>query len=177
MIMAQNSRWPGFGKPVEPMEPSAPGEGRLRICCGYTLVEVLVAVLVLSTIGLAYYGALSSGFGLVQSTREDLRATQVMVQKVETIRLCTWSQLTNFTFQESYDPVSTNGGGTVYFGSVTITPANSLSNNPSYKNNMCQVNVNLNWTNYNGSRVLPHSRQMQTQVARYGLQNYVWGKM
>lgn len=157
---------------------TAPGSTRLpgRARSAYTLAEVMVSVMVLAVVALAYYSALSSGFGVVQSTREDLRATQVMVQKLEAIRLCSWSQLTNFTFQEAYDPLTTNNQGSTYFGSVTIGPANSLSNNPAYKANMAQVTVTLNWTNYNGRRLLSHTRQMQTQVARYGLQNYVWGE-
>lgn len=143
----------------------------------YTLMEVLVAVFVLAVIGLAYYAALASGFSLVQSTREDLRATQIMTQKIEAIRLCTWSQLTNFNFQESYDPLAAtnNSQGTVYYGSVALVAPASITNNPSYYANMKQVTVSLAWTNYNGKIPLAHSRQMQTQVARYGLQNYVWG--
>lgn len=151
--------------------------GRPAGKAAFTLVEVMVAVLILATISVAYYCGLSSGFGVVQSTREDLRATQIMMQKIEAIRLCTWDQLSNFTFQEVYDPVTTNRAGSVYFGSVAIGPATSLSNNPAYKPNVCQVTITLNWTNINAGKVVTHSRQMQTQVARYGLQNYIWGAL
>ena len=148
-----------------------------EVCSAFTLVEIMVAVFVLAIMGLAYYAALASGFALVQATREDLRATQIMTQKIEGVRLCTWSQLTNFNFQELYDPLSssTNSKGTIYYGSVAMAAAASITNNPAYYGNMRQVTVSLNWTNYNGKKPLPHSRQMQTQVARYGLQNYVWG--
>lgn len=114
---------------------------------------------------------------MLQTTREDLRATQILMQKIEAVRLCTWTELTNFTFQESYDPLSgTNlAAGAVYFGNVAIGPATSIPSTVSYAPNMCLVTVNLNWTNYNRSQAIPHSRQMQTQVARYGLQNYIWG--
>ena len=141
----------------------------------YTLMEVLVAVFIMAVIGLAYYAALASGFALVQSTREDRRATQIMTQKIEGIRLCTWSQLTNFNFKESYDPLATTNYGTVYYGSVALAAPGSITNNPSYYGNVKQVTVSVAWTNYNGKIPLAHSRQMQTQVARYGLQNYVWG--
>ena len=148
-----------------------------RRACGFTLADVIVAVFVLGTIGGAFCIALSSGFTVVQTTREDLRATQIMMQKVEAIRLCTWSQLTNFTFQESYDPLSgTNqAAGAKYFGNVAIEPVTTVPNSSSYAPNMCQVTVNVTWTNYNRSLAVPHTRQVQTQVARYGLQNYIWG--
>jgi len=144
---------------------------------GFTLAEVLVAVLVLAIIAVAFYGALSSGFSVVQSTREDLRATQILMQKVEAIRLCTWSQLTNFTFQEQYDPTATSStsGGVVYNGTVSDGSATNIPNSAAYASNMRLITLTLNWTNYNGRAPVSHARQMQTQVARYGLQNYIWG--
>jgi len=143
----------------------------------FTLADVIVAVFVLGTIGGSFCIALSSGFCVLQNTREDLRATQIMMQKVEAIRLCTWSELNNFSFQETYDPLSSTNqsAGAKYFGNVSINPAVSVPNSASYSPNMCQVTVNLTWTNYNLSVPVVHNRQMQTHVARYGLQNYIWG--
>jgi hypothetical protein len=143
----------------------------------FTLADAVVAVFVLGTIGGTFCVGLSSGFGIMQNTREDLRATQIMMQRIEALRLCTWSELTQYSFQENYDPLSgtNSAAGAKYFGTVTIGPATSVPNSASYAPNICQVTVNLNWTNYNLSLPVPHSRQMQTQVARYGLQNYIWG--
>jgi len=143
----------------------------------FTVADVAVAVLVLGTIGSAFCLAISSGFSMLQTTREDLRATQILMQKIEAVRLCTWSELTNFSFQESYDPLSgpNRSAGASYFGTVAIGPATSIPSTVSYAPNICQVTVNLNWTNYNHDVAIPHNRQMQTQVARYGLQSYIWG--
>ena len=148
-----------------------------RLRAAFTVADASVAVFVLGTIGGGFCLALSSGFTMLQTTREDLRATQILMQKVEAVRLCTWSELANVSFQESYDPLgSTNQpGGAVYFGTLTVGPASAIPNTASYAPNMAQVTINLNWTNYNRSLAVPHSRQMQTQVARYGLQNYIWG--
>lgn len=148
-----------------------------RLAGAFTLVEVLVAGAILGIISLAYYGALSSGFGLVQSTREDLRATQIMMQRLEAVRLCNWRQLRNFTFQEPYDPLAGSAptGGTMYYGLVSTNAVN-ISNSTSYKPNMRLVTVTLFWVTQNGPRPQTHFRQMETQVARYGLQNYIWGK-
>jgi prepilin-type N-terminal cleavage/methylation domain-containing protein len=145
---------------------------------GYTLVEVVVAVFVLAIIAIAFYGALSSGFGMVQTTREDLRATQILMQKMEAVRLCTWSQLSSFSFREPYDPLGgTNQAGVVYSGTISNSPATSIATNSDYYPRMCLVTVTVGWTNFNGSRSVGHVRQMQTQVARYGLQNYIWGSI
>jgi hypothetical protein len=150
---------------------------RCSRAAAFTLADAIVAVFVLGAVGGTFCVGLSSGFYVLQNTREDLRATQIMMQRLEAIRLCTWSELSAFTFQESYDPLSgTNqSGGAKYFGNVTIDPASSVPNTASYAPNMCQVTVNLTWTNYNLNVPVIHNRQMQTQVARYGLQNYIWG--
>ena len=140
-------------------------------------MEVLVALLVLVTITVAYYLGLSSCFSAVKSSREDVRATQIMMQKLEAVRLCTWSELTNFSFKEPYDPLGStnNTAGMYYFGTVTKSAATTIPATSSYLNNMCLVTVSLLWTNGGGSNALVHSRQMQTHYARYGLQSYIWG--
>lgn len=141
----------------------------------HTLPEVLVASVVLAVIGSAFCAGLSSGFLITEAAREDLRATQILMQKVEGLRLCTWSQLSSYTFREAYDPLDTNRvTGITYVGTVLTNAATNLPS-VSYKTNMCIVTVSLRWTNFNGRVPIPHYREMQTQVARYGLQSYVWG--
>jgi hypothetical protein len=104
-----------------------------------------------------------------------------MIQRTEAIRLYNWSQIldTNYlkpTFVEYYDPQSTsNTIGTRYSGFVTAsTPTNVPS---AYKDNMRVITISLYWTNSFGRQMVAHNRQMQTQVARFGMQNYVWGKL
>ena len=137
----------------------------------------MVGTFILAITSMAFYAGLSSGFGVTQFSREEVRATQIMMQQIEAVRLCTWSELTNYTFQQVYDPLATNrvSAGALYSGQVTITNAASIPGSVSYAQDMCLVTVNLSWTNWNGGHSVPHSRQMQTQVARYGLQTYVWG--
>lgn len=48
--------------------------------------------MVLGLVCAGLYGGISLSFQNVQLTREDLRATQVLVQTMEVLRLCTWSQ-------------------------------------------------------------------------------------
>ena len=146
----------------------------------FTLAEVIVAVFILTTMALSLYAGFSTGFMIVDSAREDLRASQILMQKAETIRLCTWSSLAScpITFTERYDPAgfaSGNGGGTIYTGTLTTNAPVSIRTTAAYRTNMCLVNLTLYWTNYNGGQSSVRSRSMQTLVARYGLQNYIWG--
>src|SRR5262249_31147301 len=135
----------------------------------FTLVEVIVAVVLVGMMSLALFGCLSSGFSIIQSARENLRATQIMLQRMENIRLFTWNQTldtTNYlkpTFTEYYDPQSSQMG-TVFQGFVTSNIPADLP--AAYRTNMRTITVTLNWTNYNGRQTIVRSRQMQTRVAR-----------
>ncbi len=150
-----------------------------RARAGYTIAEVLVAVMIVAIVAIACCGALSSGFCMVESSRQDLRATQILMQKLEAMRLCTWSQLTSFSFREPYDPMGVTNGtaGVMYAGNVVVSQATNIPNTVSYFGDVRLVTVNLTWTNSDSSRPIAHRRQMQTQVARNGLQNYIWGMM
>lgn len=142
----------------------------------FTIAEVLVAVFVLGISAIALYGGLATGFMLVDSTRQELRATQILTQKAEALRLCSWNSLGSFpiTFIESYDPTSADGG-TLYYGNVSTNVPTVIPVTAGYRTNMCVATINLYWTNYNGTRKVMHSRSSQTLIARYGIQNYIWG--
>ena len=156
-----------------------------RRASGYTFAEVLVAAGILGFMSTSLYTAFSSGFCLIQTTRENLRATQIMVQKLEAIRLFTWSQVcdtNNYlksTFTEAYNPMGVNNGttGTPYNGSITASEPTAGELPEAYRTNMRTITVSLNWTNFNGARPIVHQRQMSTRVARFGMQNYIWGDL
>jgi type II secretory pathway pseudopilin PulG len=149
---------------------------------GYTLAEVSIAILVVGTITVALFGAFSGGLNLVKLARENLRATQILSQKMETLRLMTWSQLTNTSivatnFTDWYNPDGTNSNtaGAKYRGIVAITsPATNIPSD--YRTDMKLVTVSLYWTNTvaNSTNLILRSRQVQTYAARYGMQNYVY---
>jgi len=130
----------------------------------------VMAILIISI-----YAVLTSGFSVTRFNRENLRATQIMINRLEGLRLYNWSQLAHSnmvpaTFTEVYYPLGTNGmSGTLYSGTVTIS--NVTQNPPStYGSNMREVTVRLSWTT--GS--VPHSREMITYVSEYGVQNYLF---
>ena len=94
----------------------------------------------------------------------------------------TWSQITNGvlaspTFSDWYSPPGTNTqcAGVQYQGVVSV--ATGDSDFPAdYRTNMRMVTVTLYWTNAGLGAAPPvvRSRQMQTSVARYGMQNYIY---
>lgn len=138
----------------------------------YSMIEVLVAMAVLGVMFVSLYSGFSSGFAVVQLARENLRATQIMQEKMETIRLYTWDQIntpgfvpTNFV--DNFYATGTNVSGLSYTGRVTITTAPFTA---SYSNELKSVKIRLQWASANVLR----TREIQTLVTRQGLQNYVY---
>jgi len=143
-----------------------------RLQAAFSLVEVTVGMAIVATVGGALMTGITQGFFCMQMARENLRATQIMLEKVETIRLYNWDQInmagfiaTSFT--NRYDPNSTNSQGLKYTGAMTIS---DVPFSTSYSTNMKQITVTLNWT----TGQLPRTRSFTTFISRDGLQNYVY---
>ena len=128
---------------------------------------------VIGASAVALFSGFASGFFTMQMARENLRATQIMLEKTETVHLYTWEQLntagfvlTNFT--AAYDPSSMNGSqGVIYQGQMIIAPCPIQT---TFSNDMRMVTVTLNWST--GS--LNRSRSFTTFIARHGVQNYIY---
>lgn len=155
-----------------------------RFDAAHSLPEAIIAVLILGTMLVSLYAGFTSGFAVVQLARENLRATQIMLQRMESVRLYTWSQLldtNNYvkpSFIEYFDPFgqTNQGRGVVYSGSVSVNQPAHLPVEVAYSNDLRVVTVSVYWTNYNGDTEIIRGRQMQTLVARHGIQNYILGR-
>ncbi len=166
---------------LRPVIPSAAAPSR-----AFSLIEAMVSACVVGVLFTSLYAGITAGFGALNSARENLRATQVMIDKMETLRLYSWTQLSTFgtstsyipsTFTESFFPTSTNyslstvstgatGSGFIYYGSVDIAGAGFTQN---YSNSMKLVTITVRWTNG-----VARSQTMSTYVGQYGIQNYIY---
>jgi len=142
----------------------------------YTIAEVIMGSAVMGVMLVGLFGGMTSGWAFTQLAREDLRATQIMVEKMEEVRLYSWSQINGSngyvippSFNTSYYPPGLgNSSGITYTGQLSILPANL--GGASYSNAMRLIKVNLQWQ----SGRAPHSRAMSTYVGSNGIQNYVY---
>ena len=158
-----------------------------RSARAFTIVEALVAACVVGVLFTSLYAGITAGFGALNSARENLRATQVMIDKMETLRLYSWNQVATFgtstsyipsTFTESFYPTTTNysastvstgsttGSGFTYYGTVEVASAGFTQN---YSNSVKLVTITLRWTNG-----MARSQSMSTYTAQYGIQNYIY---
>ena len=142
----------------------------------FTLVEVMVGVVILGLAIVSLFALLSAGFAMVRLNRDNLRATQIMLNRVEGLRLYNWEQLTTgmvpTSFSEYYSPLGTTNAnqGTLFSGKVDIDPADQDPGSTYGSNMMRSVTVRITWM----SGKLQHNRQMTTYVSQYGLQNYLF---
>jgi hypothetical protein len=153
-----------------------PARGRMA----FALAEALVSGALMAVVFVSLYAGMSSGFAVTKLSRENLRATQVMLERMEGIRLYNWNQLcySNMipaTFTTYYYPSISNGqsAGITYQGTVSVA-APDLNPSATYSDLMRAITVTLYWTNANGASSIVHRRSMTTYSARDGVQNYVY---
>jgi hypothetical protein len=144
--------------------------GKVRRCAaarlsGYTLVEVMVATGLLTSMLVALYAAFSFGFATIKLSQEDLRADHILVQKLEALRMYDWSKVTGGYIPTNSVSSFSSDGGTDYNVSISIQPAPVTQ---SYSNSLRQVTVSLSWI----SGKVTRTRAMTTLVSDNGLQTY-----
>jgi len=158
------------------------GQKKHPIESAFTLVEVLVGASILAIMMVTLFAGLATGYSIINTLRQDLRATQILTQKTEAVRLCTWTQLNSLpqSFQDYYSPFGTTNAGSTnsltYYGTISVGSASSvIPGSPTYQSQIELVTIGLVWTNSVGSHQVAHNRQMQTLVAYHGLVNYIYG--
>lgn len=148
-----------------------------RLQSAFSLTEGLMGVAVMGIVFVSLYTGMATGFQSIRNSRENTRATQIMIEKFETIRLYNWDQINTSgfiapTFTAQFFPnktggTSTSGTGVTYYGRVQISP---VAFTDPYGADMRAITIYLSW-NSDGQT---HSRQFTTFVGRYGIQNYVY---
>jgi prepilin-type N-terminal cleavage/methylation domain-containing protein len=140
----------------------------------YSMIELLVAMAVLGVMFVSLYSGFSAGFAIIELARENLRATQILQEKMETIRLYTWDQIntpgfipTNFVENFYTVGTNTNNAGLLFTGTVSIASAPIST---TYSNELKRVNIQVRWR----SAGVQRTREMSTLVTRNGLQNYIY---
>jgi type II secretory pathway pseudopilin PulG len=144
-----------------------------KFCQASTMVEVIIGIMILAVVGGAVLGSFKYGFFVMDMARQNQRATQIMLAKAEAVRLYNWDQVTSngfipTRFTNFYDEQAAAGHqGTPYYGWVAVT---NYPQSTSYKTNMRQLTITLQWTTQNINR----KRVLSTYIAKDGIQNYVY---
>src|ERR1700752_1199102 len=74
----------------------------------FSLIEVLIAAAIAAIILVAVFASVSTSFGILTVTRQNLRATQIIVSRLEGLRLEAWDQTNQLSqlFNTGYLPTN-----------------------------------------------------------------------
>ena len=150
--------------------------GRLALVArrqqGFSLVESMVGFLILGVTVAALCGGFSFGFNTIKLSQEEVRADQILVQKLESLRIYQFTNVTsaymgtNFT---AYYSTSNAVHGVTYNGTMNISPfVPSASAPEAYSNTLKQVTASVSWF----SEGMNHTRTMMTLVSTNGISTY-----
>jgi uncharacterized protein (TIGR02598 family) len=147
--------------------------GNTSRSAGFTIVEAAVAMGIVGIVVVSLLAALAWGFKLIRNARENVRATQILQEKTEAIRIYNWDQINDHPqkfipkkFTALYDPTNSSSG-VIYKGTVTIDDAPVTE---KYGSTLRQVDVEVTWDSGN----VKQTRKLTTFVSLYGLQNYIY---
>ena len=144
-----------------------------RAVSAFTIAETMVAVAIFGIMFASFFGGLSLSISVVQSARENLRATQIMTEQMDIIRLKTYDQVKNTNYTAPFNPIpasvtNAGGAGLTYTVRVFVVSA-PITNGESYSNDMKQAKLQLTWRSGKSVKTI----EMITFVSRYGLQTYI----
>jgi len=129
---------------------------------------VVVGAGILALTIVTLYGAFSFGFSTIKVSQEDVRADQILVQKLETLRVYDWTNIVNNYVLTNFTAYYSTNGGVTYDGSLSVTPFVPTTANESYTDSLRQVTVSVDWI----SGGVPRTRSMTTLVSQYGIQTF-----
>jgi Tfp pilus assembly protein PilV len=132
---------------------------------GFTLVEVMIASIVMVLAITTAITTLQHGLQAVDTARGYTYASQVMQSEMERLRLKSWAQIQ--TLQDSKDTA-------VAISSVTGAPAATFSCTRTIrdlKTDMKEIVLESNWRGYDGR---PHTARFVTRYGKSGLYDYYY---
>ena len=136
----------------------------------FTLTEALVAIVVLGMAAAALCSGISWGIFVVSMTRDNQRATQILTERMETIRLYDWDKINDPTFLpkslQLIDYQSNGKTSKVYTLNISISKNVVAAN---YSKDLAEVTLDLTWKTGNTQR----QRRLSTYIFKNGLQTYV----
>lgn len=145
----------------------------------FFLLEATIGMALLGLVFMALYTGLVSTTYSVHLSRENLRATQLMAEKLDTIRLYGWNKIALDQFYipnavidvpvYSDDPSQAGNNATPRLFNVEVFIEPAPITEP-YAVDLRMVTVKLTWQTGKMNR----TRSMSTLVSRYGLFRYVY---
>lgn len=155
------------------------------MAAAFSMIEVLVGMAIIGIIFVSTYLCISQSVRVTEMTRYDLRATQILNEKMEILRLYTWNQITNGTsiptkFTNRFYTLGANNNGASYTGKVSLRVLKDYAGDEpeldaDYGNLapfLRKAIVRVTWVTPGTTKV--QTRSISTLVSSNGLQTYIY---
>lgn len=141
---------------------------RHRRFAGFTIFEVAMASAIMALGITTSITVLQRGFAQLDTARNITSAGQIMVGKMEEIRMSNWSAVsalpagpTTLTLDTVFSASSSVGSRFTMTRTVTTLSASML-----------EIKLTVTWTGYDGRTI---SRSMTTNFAEHGIHDFIYG--
>ncbi len=137
---------------------------RRRSRSGVTLIEVLIAIVVIGVVVGSTITALRSGFSMIQLARDNTMASQIMQSEMENLRLMNWVQLGQLPEEGEFE-VDTLLDANIAARYERVRRVTEV------REGMREVELVVEWQTVSGSR---HTRTYRTLFSQEGLNDYYY---
>lgn len=141
---------------------SASKELGARMRKATTLMELMIALVVLGGIVTTAILAMSQGFFATEYSRNLNRVSQILQTEMETIRTYSWAEIVALNPNTTFDPFN---------GTTTVKMRNLVCKRiiTTEKTNQKRIRLVVTWTD---SRAISHQRSYESLYTKEGLSDY-----
>jgi prepilin-type N-terminal cleavage/methylation domain-containing protein len=139
-----------------------------RLLRGFTILEVMIAAMVMALVLTTSLTTLQSGFLALDSARKITLAGQIMQSEFEKMRLADWTAINAYPATSDLTPNITAGFG----ASAAITSTFTLTRTVAeVHTDMKQITLTMTWKGYDGRLF---TRSYSTTYGQHGLYDYFY---
>lgn len=131
---------------------------------GFTLIEVMVGSVLMLVVFAGGFGALIQGNRLIESSRDETRASQILQSEIEDLRTHDWTTLTALPTEAKYNPQSSFTDA--YAARYTIKRVIATRSATQKR-----ITLMVAWQD---SRSTTHTREYITLITKDGLYDYYY---
>ncbi len=145
--------------------PTENTRARRRSEAGLTMIEILIAVMVLGVVVASTFMALRTGFAMIQLARDSTMAGQILQSEMENLRLKSWDMLGQLEAEDEFEV------DTLLDDSIADRFVRTRRIREFRGGRMREVELEVEWTSLRGTQ---HSRVYRTVFGKEGLNDYYY---
>ena len=84
--------------------PPPAGNSPRSVIAGTSLVELMIAVVILGMVFGSAFGVLGQGFNIIETSRDYTRVSQILQSEMESLRTKNWTELTALPAKAEFEP-------------------------------------------------------------------------